>query len=156
MFLKMNLSFFVVALLVSTTAALEKDHLEKLKTVSRELKLADHFEAERISPANLARVRRGVDRQCYNAGLQVVQKCPFSFSVFTDAYIGSEDAALTLKQVNDILCTNDACYNAVLNVYILCENLQVIIHFSRSFVLTDMHMYIVYCSFSYNFVVQYI
>ena len=128
MFLKMNLSFFVVALLVSTTAALERDHLEKLKVASRELKLADHFEAKGISIANLARLPRGVNTQCYNAGLQVMRKCPFSFSAFSDAYSGSEDATLTVKQLNDILCSNDACYKAVLNVYKICEELQVNIH----------------------------
>ena len=121
MFLKMNLSFFVVALLVSTTAV-----------ASRELKLTDHFEAKGISPTNLARLRRGVNPQCYIAGLQIQHKCPFNFSVFTDAYIGSENAALTLKQLNEIFCTNDGCYNAVLNVYKMCENLQVIMHFSRA------------------------
>ena len=149
MFLKMKLIFFVVALLVSTTAALEKDHLVKLKDTSRELKLADHFEAKGISPGNLARVRRGFDPQCYNAGLQVVQKCPFNFSVFTDAYAGSEDAALTVKQLNDILCSNDGCYNAVLNVYKICEELQVNIHLSRSFVLTE--MLLITCSFTYQY-----
>ena len=133
MFLEMKLFFFVVALLVSTTAALEKDHLEKLKIASHELNLVDHFEGKGISPAKVARLPRGVDPQCYNAGLQVVRKCPFTFSVFADAYTGSEDATLTVKQVNDILCSNDGCYNAVLNVYQICENLQVKHSFFRIF-----------------------
>ena len=125
MFLKMNLSFFVVVLLVSTTAALEKDHLEKLKTVSRELKLTDHFGPQGITPGNLARVRRGIDPQCYNAGLQVVRMCIFNITQIIDAYTGKEDAALSVKQVNDILCTYDGCYNAVLNASKTCEEFKV-------------------------------
>ena len=147
MFLKMNLSFFVVVLLVSTTAALEKDHLEKLKVASRELKLADHFKAEGINPGNLARVRRGFDPQCYNAGLQVAEKCPFNSSDFIDAYTASEADALTLKRMNDILCTNDDCYNALLNVYKTCIDLQVNIY-SQNRVYYVKHMLLMFFTFS--------
>ena len=125
----MKLIFFAVALLVSTTAALEKSHFEKLDVATRELKLTDRFEAKGISPANLARVRRGVDSQCYNAELEVVRKCGFNITEIIDAYTGWEDAALTVKQVNDILCSYDGCYNAVLNVSKMCEEFKVKIIF---------------------------
>ena len=142
MYLEMNLSFFVVALLVGTTAALEKNHVEKLKIVSRDLQLtvANHFEDTRIKPANLDRVRRGFDPQCFNAGLQVVQKCSFNITDFIDARTGSKDAALTVKQVNDVLCTNGGCYNAVLNVYKKCGALQVKIYVSKSCIYLVEHM----------------
>ena len=128
-FPKMKLIFFVVALLVSTTAALEKSHRKKLDVASHELKLTGHFEAKEISPANLARVRRGVDSQCYNAELRVVRKCRFNITEIIDAYTGKEDATLTVKQVNDILCSYDGCYNAVLNVSKMCEEFEVNIIF---------------------------
>ena len=154
MFLEMKLIFFVVVLLVSTTTALEKDHLEKLKTVSRELKLTDQFEAKGISPGNLARVRRGFDPQCYNAGLQVAEKCPFNSSDFIDTYTASEADALTLKQMNDVLCTNDDCYNALLNVYKTCIDLQVNIHFSKSCILCETYVVNVHHISSCDFFVQ--
>ena len=121
----MNLSFFAVALFVSTTAALERDHLEKLKVASRELKLTHHFGPQGISPGNLARMRRGLNPQCYNAGLQVVRMCILNITEIIDAYTGQEDAALSVKQVNDILCTYDGCYNAVLNASKICEEFKV-------------------------------
>ena len=120
----MRLIFFVVALLVGTTAALEKDHLEKLKIATSELKLADHFEAEGINPANLDRVRRGFDPQCYNAELRAVQKCSFSIVDIIRTLTLNVDA-----EVNNVLCSNDSCYNAVLNYSQTCK-FQVNIHFS--------------------------
>ena len=150
MYLEMNLSFFVVALLFSTTAALEKNHVEKLRIVRRQL--TEHFQEKRISPAYLDRERRGFDPQCYNAGLQVVQKCKYNITDYIDAYTGSKDASLTVKQVNDVLCIDDGCYNAVLNVYKKCGALQVNIYFSISCILGE--TYIVHHSSSFDFFVQ--